>query len=48
MKTKVAARVVSSAITDSEKKKATEAQSVSLRYGTSYFLQLLDEEPIKN
>ena len=45
MKTKAAACAVSSAITDSEKKKATEVQSMLHRYGTSCFLQLLDEEP---
>ena len=44
-KTKAAACAVSSAITDIEKKKATEAQSMLLRYGTSCFLQLFDEEP---
>ena len=36
---------VSSAVSDSEKKKATEGQSMLFRYGTSCFLQLLDDEP---
>ena len=45
MKIKAAAGSVSSAVTDVEKKKATEAQSMLLRYGTSCFLQLFDEEP---
>jgi len=41
MKIKAAASSVS---TDAEKK-ATEAQSMLLRYGTSCFLQLFDEDP---
>ena len=45
IKIKAAAGSVSSAVTDVEKKKAIEAQSMLLRYGTSCFLQLFDEEP---
>ena len=34
-----------SAATDSEKKKATEEKCMIEKYGTSCFLQLLDDEP---
>ena len=44
-KTKAATCAVSSAISDNEKRKTTEAQSMLLRYGTSCFIQLLDDEP---
>ena len=45
MKTNAAVYAVYSATTDSEKKKATEAQSMLLRYGTFCFLQLLVDGP---
>ena len=45
MKTEAATHAVSAAVSDSEKKKAVEAQSMLFRYGTSCFLQLLDDEP---
>ena len=35
---------VAAATNDAERKKAIEAQSMLLQYGTSCFLQLLDEE----
>ena len=45
MKTKAATCAVSSAVSVSQKKKAIEAQSMLFRYGTSCFLQLLNDEP---
>ena len=47
-KKEAAACAVASATNDVEKKKAIEAQSMLLRYGTSCYLQLLDdEEPVR-
>ena len=36
---------VASATNDVERKKAIEAQTMLMRYGTSYYLQLLDDAP---
>ena len=38
-------RAVLSAMTDAEKKKANQIRSQISRYGTSCFLQLLDDDP---
>ena len=45
-KKEAATYAVGTATDDVERKKAIEAQSMLLRYGTSCFLQLLDEEPV--
>ena len=44
MKTEAASHAVSSAVSDGDKKKASKTQSMLFSYGTSCFLQLLDEE----
>jgi len=44
-KTEAAASAVDSAISTTEKRRANEAQSMILKYGTSCFLQLFDNEP---
>ena len=44
-KTSAANAALLSAATDSEKRKATEEKCMIVKYGTSCFLQLLDDEP---
>lgn len=44
-KTSAANAALLSATTDSEKRKATEEKCMIEKYGTSCFLQLLDDEP---
>ena len=44
-KKEAAILAIASATNDVQRKKAVEAQTMLMRYGTSRFLQLLDDEP---